>query len=455
MNFIKNCFLMFLVFTFNFQSNLFCETNKKRKASEVFKEEAPKKKIKTAKKKVDLLKKQLENFDYKLDTKLKRSDLLRGQSSINYLNNIKKLCSSTIEKINRINNLSVNLKRALDKVRKYDEESFDDLKKTLRAFFATIPYYGQIRIQDSITLQLVLYMVFKASDICVSLGECKNNNDEDSKEQILIIQYDGKNYFISAKFFEERLLDDEDYDIEKEVYVSKNTKVERYKTKYKKINNNDGISFQINLYGDDTKYQEAFLARKEFEESEQTPYQVDSKLKFDIEKDFSDICISQDDKSSCDFSLIKKFLNILADGQIFRENEVEQIKEFKKNCQEFFLNFPYKISSEKGYHLVFYTIFMMNGFNSKIEQASSKGRSDLVIDVGGNIYIFEFKYSDIKYNISKAMKQMIIKRYSEIYGYEKSRDNIFGIAISFGSSGNTDIQVGKMPENKTPFKKNI
>lgn len=449
----RNFIFITLLFSFSSQSYLFCEGGKKRKTSEVFEEEPQKKKIKLIKK--DLLKEQFEKFDYKLETKLRRSDLLRGSDFINDINSVKKLCSKTIEKIDRIDNLGITLKSALEKVKKHDDDSFADLKKALRAFFATIPYYGQIKIQDSITLQLVLYMVFKASGIGVSLGECQNSYDEDNKEQVLIVQRDGQNYFISAKFFKERSLDDDDSDVNQEEVEPKKTKVKRCEAEYKKIDNSDGISFQINLYGDDTEYQEAFLNRLEFAEKKDTPEQIDSRLKFDVEKDFSDVYIQKNNQSSCDTGLVKEFLSLLADGEQFRENEIEKTEEFKENCQEFFKKLPYEIEFEKGYHLVLYTIFKMNGFNSKIEQASSKGRSDLVVDAGGNIYIFEFKYSKTKYNVSKAMKQMITKRYNEIYSHERSRDNIFGIAVSFGPSGQTDIQVGKMPVEVTPYKKQI
>ena len=451
----KNFIFIIFICSFSFQSFLFCDVGGKRTASEAFKEESQEKKIRLEEKK-DLLKEQLENFDYQLETKLKRLGLLRGSDFINRLRSIKKLCSKTIEKIDRIDNLGITLKSALGKVKKHDEESFDDLKKALRAFFATIPYYGQIKIQDSITLQLALYMVFKTAGICVSLGECKNSDDADNegnKEQILIVQHNGKNYFISAKFFKERPLDDDDSDVEQQQAEPKRIKVKRPNVEYKKIDGSDGISFQINLYGDDTKYQEDFLVKEEFGQGGDIPEQIDSKLKFDVYKDFSDVRIYKDNKFSCDVGLVKKFLDLLADGEQFRENEIEKTKEFRNNCQEFFKKLPYEISFEKGYHLVLYTIFKINGFNSNIEQASSKGRSDLVVDAGGNIYIFEFKYFEAKYNINKAMKQMLTKRYSEIYSHERSRDNIFGIAISFGSSGQTDIQVGKMPVEMTPYKK--
>ncbi|MFH1644239.1 MAG: PD-(D/E)XK nuclease domain-containing protein [bacterium] len=386
MNFFRNLFLLFFLFTISFQFNLFA-TN--------------------------------------------------GEEEMEVVVEVEQDADTILARLKE-NSLGQKLKDALSQLEQNNEDSFRDLKTVLRAFFSSISYYSQIKIDNDETLQLVLYSIFKASGICVSLGKSGD-------EPILIAQYNGKNYFISCSFYEIRPLS----------YLTRSqTKKTRKKISPVKINrkknieyaqfDKNGIGFDVTLFGDDTRYQEDQL------KINPRPRQIDSKLKIYIGNVFSDVSIMEDQSFSCDITDINDLLSILIYGEEFRENINGKKNLLKNICHNFFKKLPYEISNEKGYDLVLFSIFKMNGLNTDIEQASSAGRSDLVVDASGNIYIFELKYSSDEYDIIKGWDQIIIKRYSEKYYFERQGTPIFGIVIAFGPFARVGVDIRRTLPTQTP-----
>jgi hypothetical protein len=73
---------------------------------------------------------------------------------------------------------------------------------------------------------------------------------------------------------------------------------------------------------------------------------------------------------------------------------------------------PVKTLDEKYFHLVFYLLMRVTSFRVNIEDRSSSGRIDLVLENDTNIYIFEFKVDE---TAQIALKQIKEKKYYEKY----------------------------------------
>jgi hypothetical protein len=75
----------------------------------------------------------------------------------------------------------------------------------------------------------------------------------------------------------------------------------------------------------------------------------------------------------------------------------------------FFADIPYDLNdkTERHYQLVFYLIFKLLGQFVQVEVKSAKGRSDGVVILKDQIYVFEFKLSGSSGNTAEdAVKQM-------------------------------------------------
>lgn len=70
------------------------------------------------------------------------------------------------------------------------------------------------------------------------------------------------------------------------------------------------------------------------------------------------------------------------------------------------------IEKEAFYHSMLLMLMMASGIIMRSEEASSKGRSDLVLETNGTIYIFEFKLNQ---NAHKAINQIIERGYANPY----------------------------------------
>ncbi len=70
------------------------------------------------------------------------------------------------------------------------------------------------------------------------------------------------------------------------------------------------------------------------------------------------------------------------------------------------------IEKEAFYHSMLLMLMMASGVIVRSEEASSKGRSDLVLETNNNIYIFEFK---LNHNAEVAINQIMEKGYANPY----------------------------------------
>lgn len=94
-----------------------------------------------------------------------------------------------------------------------------------------------------------------------------------------------------------------------------------------------------------------------------------------------------------------------------------QLTEFMNLLKSYFASIPYelipvKTLDEKYFHLVFYLLMRVTSFRVNIEDRSSSGRIDLVLENDTNIYIFEFKVDE---TAQIALKQIQEKKYYEKY----------------------------------------
>jgi Predicted AAA-ATPase/PD-(D/E)XK nuclease superfamily len=79
-----------------------------------------------------------------------------------------------------------------------------------------------------------------------------------------------------------------------------------------------------------------------------------------------------------------------------------------------FSRIPHQLFIEKEafYHSMLLMLMMASGISMKAEEASAKGRSDLVLETPNNIYIFEFKLNQ---TAEIALNQIKDKHYSDPY----------------------------------------
>ncbi|MDE5791376.1 MAG: ATP-binding protein [Muribaculaceae bacterium] len=82
---------------------------------------------------------------------------------------------------------------------------------------------------------------------------------------------------------------------------------------------------------------------------------------------------------------------------------------FMKRLQTMLKSFPYEQHNEKFYQNIVYLLFTLSGVDSRVEEHTNKGRSDLVVRTAGYIYIFEFKYDG---SAEEAMRQIHDRDYA-------------------------------------------
>ena len=127
-----------------------------------------------------------------------------------------------------------------------------------------------------------------------------------------------------------------------------------------------------------------------------------------------------------------KIINEESENQIDEEiNEKEQYREevFEK-LKSSFTSIPYQIfikEKESYYHTVIYIIMRLIGFNIKVEESISKGRSDAVVLTDTHIYIFEFKMFPI--TAKDAIAQIKNKGYDKPYLTDKREKVLIGVSF--------------------------
>jgi hypothetical protein len=143
-------------------------------------------------------------------------------------------------------------------------------------------------------------------------------------------------------------------------------------------------------------------------------------------------------KTSFNKGILENFLYIKTGGsadyiskirKALSEKDLDGMLEILKVV---FANIPYdiQIKQEKYYQTVFFSIFLLLGFDIESECRTNKGRIDAVLNYGDKIYIFEFKLDDTAEN---AIKQ--IKENEYFQKYIKSEKNKSQISPAGGGQG--------------------
>ncbi|MDE6553091.1 MAG: ATP-binding protein [Muribaculaceae bacterium] len=109
---------------------------------------------------------------------------------------------------------------------------------------------------------------------------------------------------------------------------------------------------------------------------------------------------------------------------LFRKDLFESRPEdFMKRLAIVFKNLPYDDNNESTYRAVTFLISVLSGVPSLTELHSYKGRSDLEVFAGRNIYIFEFKYNK---SLKEAMQQIYDRDYAGRYAMDTRQIYLIG-----------------------------
>ncbi|HMV41969.1 MAG TPA: AAA family ATPase [Leptospiraceae bacterium] len=133
--------------------------------------------------------------------------------------------------------------------------------------------------------------------------------------------------------------------------------------------------------------------------------------------------------------------------KLYRLLEAGDINGMRDLFHAFFASIPYnwytnnEIASYEGYYSsIFYTYFTAIGVEVKVEDASNKGRIDMVAILNGRCYILEFKVNEMTPN-GKAIAQLKERKYHEKYiGY---------VSTHLGSGTVSEIYLIGVEFNKT------
>ena len=103
--------------------------------------------------------------------------------------------------------------------------------------------------------------------------------------------------------------------------------------------------------------------------------------------------------------------------------------------QAFFASIPYEwytsneIAAYEGYYAsVFYSYFAATGFDVTVEDSSNRGRADMAVRFGGNIYLFEFKVVE-QASTGAALAQLQERGYAD--KYRASGEPIYLVGVEF------------------------
>lgn len=157
-------------------------------------------------------------------------------------------------------------------------------------------------------------------------------------------------------------------------------------------------------------FQTGYLTIKEKEEN--TDYAIPSyKLGFpnqEVEHSFAKYLLAEYIKVSPE--LMTNDLGLPMRKALYESN----LEEFIHVIKVAFSKIPYNlyIEQEAFYHSILMILMMTSGILMRSEEASSKGRSDLVLETPTNIYIFEFK---VNKTANLALEQIEQKGYANPY----------------------------------------
>jgi hypothetical protein len=114
------------------------------------------------------------------------------------------------------------------------------------------------------------------------------------------------------------------------------------------------------------------------------------------------------------FSRIKDYTGFSANAFVrnLRDGNAE---EFMNRLSAFYAAIPYDLAGdrEKDFQKIFFILFSLMGQLAKVEEHTSKGSSDAVVETEKQVYVFEFKLTGG--TVEEALKQIEEKGYAKKY----------------------------------------
>ena len=115
--------------------------------------------------------------------------------------------------------------------------------------------------------------------------------------------------------------------------------------------------------------------------------------------------------------------------------------------QAFFASIPYEwyannaIADYEGYYAsVFYSYFAATGFDITVEDSSNRGRADMAVRFGGNVYLFEFKVVE-QATEGAALAQLKERGYADKYRARGEPIHLIGVEFSKETRNVTAFEV--------------
>ena len=113
---------------------------------------------------------------------------------------------------------------------------------------------------------------------------------------------------------------------------------------------------------------------------------------------------------------------------------------FADRLRSFIAGIPYQWQGSNGparyeawYAGMLYACFRTTGLDLRVEDSSSRGRADMVLLHGGQVFVFEFKMADGEDDqdaaVQKAIEQMRDKGYAEKYKDRNQPIHLIGVAL--------------------------
>ena len=116
--------------------------------------------------------------------------------------------------------------------------------------------------------------------------------------------------------------------------------------------------------------------------------------------------------------------------------EAEDFAGLETLFRAFFASIPYEwytnnaIADYEGYYAsVFYSYFAATGFDVTVEDSSNRGRADMAVRFGGNLYLFEFKVVE-QASAGAALAQLKERGYADKYRASGERIHMIGVEFS-------------------------
>ena len=118
--------------------------------------------------------------------------------------------------------------------------------------------------------------------------------------------------------------------------------------------------------------------------------------------------------------------------------------------EAFFASIPYEwytnnaIADYEGYYAsVFYSYFAATGFDVTVEDSSNRGRADMAVRFGGNVYLFEFKVVE-QATEGAALAQLKERGYADKYRASGEPIHLIGVEFSKETRNVTAFEVERV-----------